>query len=175
MNKIELVLIALVLPILMLSQNRLDSYTASNGIEYKVGDKIQLDIGSGCDGKFVYVSVGGIMITMDAETNMLPATSAGMIMRIKKIKHYRTEVFNKVMFIMGINSVTNYNMDIEYALRVGEVHPNVYIESESNLDSGTFLTKEIELDALKEQLDAEEISKAEYFDKKRAVILKYKD
>ncbi len=157
------------------SQKKLESYTASNGVKYKVGDKVQLDIGSGCDGKFVYVSVGGIMMTMDAETNMLPATSAGMIMRIKKIKHFRTQVFNKVIFIMGINSVTNYNMDIEYALRVGEVHPNVYIESESNLDSGTFLTKEIELDALKEQLDAEEISKAEYFDKKRALILKYKD
>jgi hypothetical protein len=56
---------------------RLDEYTASNGITYKIGDEIKLGRGSDTNGKFVYVNIGGWAVSTNPEQNRLPASSSG--------------------------------------------------------------------------------------------------
>ena len=39
---------------------KLEQYTASNGITYKIGDDIELGRGSGTHGEFLYILRGGL-------------------------------------------------------------------------------------------------------------------
>ena len=67
---------------------KLDEYSTSNGVTYKVGDEFKLGQGSDTNGKFVYVNIGGWGMSTNAEANRLGAANAGLIVTLKKIKKY---------------------------------------------------------------------------------------
>lgn len=55
-----LVILAMIIGLTQAQNNeKLNEYTASNGITYKIGDEIKLGRGSDTNGKFVYVNIGG--------------------------------------------------------------------------------------------------------------------
>src|SRR5690625_3983847 len=85
MNKIALLFTLLItLNIQAQRKTKSDEYYASNGITYKVGDEIKLGRGSDTNGKFIYVTQSGWMKSSSPEENRLQASSAGIIVTIKK-------------------------------------------------------------------------------------------
>ena len=54
----HLLIILLMLASFQVMGQRMNEYTASNGITYKPGDTIELNQGSGANGDFVYLTIG---------------------------------------------------------------------------------------------------------------------
>lgn len=103
---------------------KLKEYKASNGITYKVGDKIKMNQGSAGNGNFIYLTMGGILMTANAVANQIPATYAGANVLVKKIKHYKRKTLGeKTIFTVGGGNITNYTLDIEGAIATCEVTP----------------------------------------------------
>lgn len=100
---------------------KLKEFTASNGITYKIGDKIQLGRGSGTNGKFVYVSVGGMGMSSNPDKNRLGSANTGLLVTVKKIKKYDYKRYKGVYFTVGGGNITNYNLDIENAIATCEI------------------------------------------------------
>lgn len=108
-----------------LGQNniRLQEYTASNGITYKVGDDFKLGRGSDTNGRFVYANMTGWAMSTNPQQNRLPAANAGLIVTIKKINKYNYRRNKGVFFTVGGGNITNYLIDIENAIATCEVVP----------------------------------------------------
>jgi len=101
---------------------KMNQYTASNGVTYKIGDTVYLGRGY-AQGRFVYVTMGGIMQSTNPYANQLPPTYAGGAAIIKKIKLYKYKAFRGVRFTVGLGTATNYIIDIENAIATCEVKP----------------------------------------------------
>ena len=106
------------------SQNmQIGSYLASNGVEYKPGSEVELGQGSNATTKefnFVYTNPNGI-----AGKILLPAQYDGLSMPIKKIRQLGTKKLGyKTYLICAGGNITNYWVDIESAIKAGEVLPN---------------------------------------------------
>jgi hypothetical protein len=103
------------------SQN-LESYTASNGKTYQVGDTVMLGHGSTINKSFAYVQVGGIAMDVNnPERNYLPANYSGFPLIIKKIQqHKKTKV---IWLTVGGGNIVNYLCQLEQAIQVCEVVP----------------------------------------------------
>lgn len=99
---------------------RLDSYEASNGIVYKPGDTVQLGLGSGLQGTFVHLQLGGWMA---GEPTQIGANYSNLGVVVKKIKKRKLKGVEKVFFVVGGGNITNYNLMIEEAIQVCEVTP----------------------------------------------------
>jgi hypothetical protein len=144
---------------------RLEQYTASNGITYKIGDEIKLTRGSNPNGKFVYVTVGGWATSMNSEANQLGALNTGLIVHIKKIRKYNKKHFKGVYFTVGGGNITNYLLDIEGALASCEIEncnekkPNVL-----QVDKYDQLAK------LKELYDEGVLTEQEYETEKKKIL-----
>jgi len=124
MNK--LIFLITLVPALSIAQKKmekLESYTASNEITYKIGDQITLNRGSGINGNFVYVTMGGWAMSANAEDNQLPAANAGLIITIKKIIKYNLKTQQGIRFTVGGGNITNYMLDIENAIATCEITP----------------------------------------------------
>src|SRR5690348_2738732 len=69
---------------------KMDSYTASNGVTYNVGDTVKLGRGSDPSGDFLYLQMGG-WAALDAETSATKVGKnySGMAVLIKKIKTFK--------------------------------------------------------------------------------------
>ena len=100
---------------------KLQEYKASNGVVYKVGDNIKLGRGSGANGDFVYVTLGGWGMVAEGKVTPLPPSNAGLVVTIKKIKKYDYKHYKGVYFTIGGGNITNYNLDIENAIATGEI------------------------------------------------------
>lgn len=106
-----------------------ETYTASNGITYKVGDTITLGKGSGHNGHFAYVQMGGFYNAMAAMggnyrdmSSGLDRNYAGTNVVVKKIKTYRDKRgTNKTTFVVGGGNITNYDLRIEDAIDTCEI------------------------------------------------------
>ena len=104
-------------------------YTASNGITYKVGDTITLGRGSGMNGHFEYLQMGGFynsMAAMNGNYNQvnssLDRNFSGMNIVVKKIKTAKDKRgTNKTYFVIGGGNITNYYLMIEDAIATCEV------------------------------------------------------
>src|SRR5680860_568067 len=103
---------------------KLDSYTASNSVTYKVGDEVELGNGSSHDGSFVYVTVAGIAQDVnDPANNRFRSTGARAVGKIKRIRDYNYRGMQGVHFYIGLGEATNYMMNVERAIENCEVVP----------------------------------------------------
>lgn len=99
-----------------------DSYTASNGVTYTEGDTIKLGLGSGLNGQFVHLKIGGWAVFAGAESTVGTGYSnTGVV--LKKIKHKKIKGVKKPVFTVGAGDITNYRLDIESAIQTCEVIP----------------------------------------------------
>jgi hypothetical protein len=145
---------------------KLEEFTASNEITYKVGDEIKLGQGSDTNGKFVYVNIGGWGVSTNAETNRLGAANAGLIVTVKKIKKYNYKRYKGVYFTVGGGNITNYVIDIENAIKSCEVENcnDKKAITESKPDKYDQLAK------LKKLLDEGVLTKEEYDSEKKKIL-----
>jgi hypothetical protein len=140
----------------------LDEYVASDGVTYKIDDEIKLGKGSGKNGVFVYVNIGGWAVSSDPEYNHLGAANSGLLVTIKKIKQFDTKRFKGVVFVVGGGNITNYNLNIEEAISTMEIESKGYTENKAME----------ELKRAKDKLDLGLITQEE-FDKKKSELSKY--
>lgn len=153
------------IPTLIYSQKKekLEEYTASNGITYKVGDTFKLGQGSDTNGQFVYVNMGGWMASTDPQATRLPAANAGLILTVKKIKQYNSKRFKGVYFTVGGGNITNYVVDIENAIKTCEVEI-------CNKETVSSYDKYDQLAKLKKLLDEGVLTKEEFESEKKKIL-----
>jgi len=150
-------------------KEKLEEITASNGITYKIGDEIKLGRGSDTNGKFVYVNIGGWAISTNPEENRLGAANAGLFVTIKKINKYNYKRYKGVYFTVGGGNITNYNLDIENAIKTCEVE-NCTEEVQKVEVVGNMSDKYDQLKKLKKLLDEGVLTQAEYDAEKKKIL-----
>ena len=167
MKKI-IVLIFCALTMSVFSQRKVEKlkeYTASNGVTYKIGDKITLNKGSNFNGSFNYVQIGGWGMSMNAEANKLPSTNNGLIVTVKKIKKIKRNVFKGVVFTVDGGNISNYLLIIEDAIKSCEITPcdktTKVVVKESKYDK---------LKKLKELLDTNVLTQEEFESEKKKIL-----
>ena len=158
--KKSIVLLLLISGILNAQEN-LKEYTASNGITYKIGDRIKLGKGIGGQGTFVYLKMAGWMAGTDTQ---IGSAYAGLNVDLKKIKKYKFKGAEKIIFTVGGGNLTNYSLEIEEAISVCEIIDcngkpvDTIIESDKYdklnklkilLDNGTLTKEEFEIEKKK--------------------------
>ncbi len=148
---------------------KLKKYKASNGIIYKVGDQIKLGRGSGANGAFVYVTMGGWAMIESGKITPLAPSNAGLIVKIKKIKKYNYKHYKGVYFTVGGGNITNYNIDIENAIAAGEIQSpiNKKLTQEKNNNNND---KYDELLKIKKLFDMGVLTKEEYEAEKKKIL-----
>jgi hypothetical protein len=102
---------------------RMAEYSATNGIVYHVGDTVQLGRGSGNNGKFVFLTMGGWAVSLDAEQNQIDAVYTNGQVKIKKIKKMKLVGKPTIFFTVGGGNISNYSLMIEAAIESCEVKP----------------------------------------------------
>lgn len=120
-------------------REKTETYSASNGVVYKVGDTITLGRGSAPNGDFNYLQQGGFGNTMA----VIGGSGSGMMsgnknqgsynsgidrnysnsnVVLKKIKYQKNKRgTNKAFFVVGAGAMTNLNLHIEDAIETCEV------------------------------------------------------
>jgi len=152
----------------MVFAEQLDSYKASNGKTYNVGSMIKLGRGSGQNGGFVYLTLGGIGLAGSGTAAQLDHTFTGSNCTIKRIKKTKDE---RVIFIVGAGGLSNYELSIEDAIATcevvdcnkKEVVPVTIVNTSSKFD---------ELKKLKDLLDSGAITEEEYKAEKEKLLAK---
>jgi len=144
------------------SQERLKEYTAINGITYREKDTLTLGLGSGAQGSFVYVEIGGWAATPGAG---LGAGYGNLNLTIKKIKKFKFKGAEKVTFVVGGGNITNYNVYIDEAIQVCEVVP--CLEPASTVKQDDKFDK---LKKLKELYDAGVLTEQEFNTEKAKLL-----
>lgn len=152
---------------------KLESYTASNGITYEVGDEIKLGRGSDTDGRFVFVNIAGWGAALaatnnpnyNAEQNRLGAANSGIQVTVKKIKKYNKKRFKGVIFTIGGGNITNYTLDIENAIATCEIE-----ECNEKEKTATSNDKYDQLAKLKKLYDEGVLSAEEFENEKKKLL-----
>lgn len=147
-------------------REKLEEYTASNRITYKIGDEIKLGRGSDTNGKFVYVKIGGWAVSTNPENNRLGAANAGLIVTVKKINKYNYKRYKGVYLTIGGGNITNYTMDLENAISTCEVE-NCTKESEVAQSTSD---KYDQLGKLKKLFDDGVLTEKEYEAEKKKIL-----
>lgn len=97
---------------------KLDSITASNNVTYRVGNDIVLGLGSGINGSYVYVYTAPGF----TESIKLPSGWSDYKMRIKSIRQMGTKKRGyKTILVLGGGNIVNYWMELEAAIKTGEL------------------------------------------------------
>lgn len=98
--------------------NSPDSVVGSNGVTYRKGEDITLGTGSAFDKSFVYVYTAPGLTT----PIKLPSGWADYKMRIKGVKYMGSKKRGfKTILILGGGNIVNYWMELEPAIRAGEI------------------------------------------------------
>jgi len=145
------------------AQEKLNEYKASNGITYKIGDNVTLGRGSGTQGTFVYLKIGGWMA---GGSTQIGSAYSGLNVDIKKIKKLKYKGAEKVMFTVGGGNIVNYSLDIESAISSCEV-------KDCNNQSSSVITetdKYDKLKKLKQLLDDGTLTNEEYELEKKKLL-----
>lgn len=97
-----------------------DSYTATNGIKYKLGDTLTLNIGSAPNGSFRYFQVGGFGkgFTHSNDNNNPTRLFTGTKIFIKKINKDKNE---RITFVVSAKRGVPYDLHIEEAIQTCEI------------------------------------------------------
>lgn len=152
------------------------SYSASNGITYKVGDAILLGRGSDTNGKFNYLQAGGLLnalsmgVGADSYAMSGDRNFAGQNAIIKKIKKETSKRGGeKVFFVVGVGSLTNGNLFIEDAIKSCEI-----ADCDKSVNSDNKINSNDKYDRLKkiQELKDSEILTIDEFESEKAKILK---
>ena len=123
------VVVLLALVSLNSNAQKLNEYKAINGIIYHPGDSVKLGSGSGPNGTFVHLQLGGWGPMLTYDTNGGPDQLniergyANTSVIIKKIKRQKIKGVTMVYFVVGGGNVTNYNLTIDDAISACEVLP----------------------------------------------------
>lgn len=147
-----------------------DTYKASNGITYHIGDTILLGRGSAQNGDFLYLQMGGWAAiaghdqSKGSDQNNISKAYSGTAVTLKKIKTYKIKGVAKVYFTVGGGNITNYSLIIEDAIESCEVKDCNKKEGAKADDKYAKLAK------IKELLDSGVLTQEE-FDKEKAKIL----
>lgn len=150
------------------AQKRLNEYAASNGVFYREGDIVKLGRGSGENGRFVYLQMGGWARSLDDEENQIGSTYAGMAVNIKAIRIAKRKGVEKVYFTVGGGNISNYLLFIEDAIATCEVTPcEDKNTAQQTAPSGN---KVKQLKDLKDLFDAGALTQKEY-DKLKSDII----
>lgn len=156
-----------------------ESYTASNGVTYSIGDKIVLGRGSAPNGDFVYLSMGGaasvLSVNMKSternEYLTLGASLAGLAVELKKIKIVKLKGQEKVLFIVGGGNITNYHLYIEDAIATCEVKDCLQTDKHKpSLQIINQPDKYDQLKKLKELFDNGTLTEEEFMIEKRKLL-----
>ena len=142
---------------------KLTEYKASNGVTYKPGDFVELGMGSGHNGSFVFITMGGWAAANGNVSGIGSGYAHGRV-DIKKIKAYKQKGKEVIYFTVGGGNISNYNLKIEAAIEACEVLP-CENEKEVSVDNSYD-----ELIKLKSLLDQGIITQEE-FDREKAEIL----
>lgn len=168
MKNFTVLIIALLLSVNVYSE-KLESYKASNGKTYKIGDEIRIGRGSGHNGQFVYLEMGGWLAVAGASNGqsvpVLGKEFTGRTVVVEKIKKQNS---GKVLFIVKSKNITNYTLYIDDAIATCEIEdckkdaiPVTVINQTSKFD---------ELKKLKELFDAGAITEQEYQTEKEKLL-----
>jgi hypothetical protein len=131
-------------------------------VNYKIGDTVKLGLGSGVQGSFVFLQIGGWMA---GSTNQhLPSTYSNLNLIIKKIKKATFKGGEKVWFVVDGGNITNYNLFIDDAIQVCEVVPCLEKTSVTKDDKFDKLKK------LKELFDSGALTEEEYNSEKKKIL-----
>ena len=94
------------------------NYRASNGVDYTPGMMIHLGQGSAQNKDFVYVDSN--YLGANDKTN-LPANYGGQYMEVRKIRQSGTKKQGYKIYLICTTGPKNYWVDIEAAIKAGEV------------------------------------------------------
>jgi len=160
----KIITLILCLVSLISYSQRVDEYTADNGITYKEGDTIKLGRGSGLQGTFVHLQMGGWMAGSQTQ---IGANYANLAVEIKKIFTRKLKGTEKTYFVVGGGNITNYNLMIDEAIQTCEVVPCDSKETASGNEVSKY-----ELLAQIKTLYDDGVLTAEEFEIEKAKILK---
>lgn len=150
---------------------RVETYTASNGVTYHPGDTIHLGMGSAPNGDFLYLQMGGWGAAMTSNSynhdqNNIGRAYAHTNVILKKIRQGKVKGAQKTIFVVGGGNITNYYLDIDPAIETCEVTP-------CSKDSGTTTNSTSiadEIAKLKDLLDKGAITQEEYDAAKKKLL-----
>jgi len=162
-----------------------DTLYLSPAVKFIVGDDIRVGPGSTDDGSFKYIriastswthynSASGANSRAANQANSLPSSFSGLKMRIKKIRVVGNSKRGYVPYlILGGGTLTNYECDIQQAIKAGEVTcPDC--ESLNKKAPATTQTPSIadELTKLKKLKDDGVLTEEEFQQQKRKLLEK---
>lgn len=151
---------------------KLEEYTASNGITYKVGDEIILGEGKFEKGRFISVDLISSNYMTTNRSNRLQAKYKGHTVIVKKIRRYK--IFKKdssfvALKVKLVGELGNVTLDIESAIKLCEIED--CNKPETELKNTTSLDNKIEqLKKLKELLDSGILTEEEFNAEKKKIL-----
>ena len=166
-----LALLLFILPFTCFAQDP-DTYGATNGKIYHVGDTLKLALGSMPDGHFKYVQVSSpIFLPPRRNTNDLNATKdmANVNVVIRKIRSVKQRTgAAKTIFVTRAGGGPNYDIWIEEAIAACEVTPCT--NEKNNVATTAQSSVADELLKLKKLLDAGAITQNEFNAQKKKLL-----
>lgn len=113
----QLILVMLLIPGWLVAQE----YAASNGKVYKIGDKIQLNQGSGMNGDYLFI-VFPVRAYANTPSNKIDRRFNGLEVIVKDIRKKKVFGQEKVIFTVSFTRArVNYILYIDDALRSCEI------------------------------------------------------
>ena len=130
MKKLPIMLIMAMFAVYAYAQNA-TRYKAANGITYKVGDTVKLGNGSGEDGSFSCMYLGGWAAALGYDQNgaahqfKLDSAYANVPLVIKKIdwEYIKGGTAKRYYFVVSDGGTNDYNLYIDAAVKTHEVSP----------------------------------------------------
>lgn len=137
------------------------SYKASNGVNYEVGAKVKIGLGTGLNGKFVFLGSNGIW-NGDVDALAGPKYANNELL-IKRITTRFEGGHDQMVFIVESGGLFNYQLDIEHAIQTCEVVP-------CKAQATRYFSVADEILKLKKLLDTGILTQSEFDEQKKKLL-----